>query len=71
VKVAAINNLIQEYKLGLITVDDTIVYKFFDEFHANKIKQLTNPEDLRFYQLIEQSGGTGMTLQQLKEQSKI
>lgn len=66
----AINALLSQRKLQIFKDGDTLVYKEVKQDEAVKFKGLSS-EDLLVYQIIQQSGNTGIWTKELKQKSNL
>mmetsp|Transcript_13338 Transcript_13338/g.49900 ORF Transcript_13338/g.49900 Transcript_13338/m.49900 type:complete len:305 (+) Transcript_13338:325-1239(+) len=66
----AINSLLSQRKLQIFRDGDVLVYKTVKQDEAVKFKGLAS-EDLLVYQIIQQSGNTGIWTKELKQKSNL
>lgn len=69
-RAVAINRLLSQRKLQIFKDGDALVYKEVKQDEAVKFKGLSS-EDLLVYQIIQQSGNTGIWTKELKQKSNL
>ena len=69
-RAVAINRLLSQRKLQIFKDGDALVYKEVKQDEAVKFKGLSS-EDLLVYQIIQQSGNTGIWTKDLKQKSNL
>jgi DNA-directed RNA polymerase III subunit RPC6 len=69
-RAVAINRLLSQRKLQIFKDGETLVYKEVKQDEAVKFKGLSS-EDLLVYQIIQQSGNTGIWTKELKQKSNL
>jgi DNA-directed RNA polymerase III subunit RPC6 len=69
-RAVAINRLLSQRKLQIFKDGESLVYKEVKQDEAVKFKGLSS-EDLLVYQIIQQSGNTGIWTKELKQKSNL